>query len=257
MAGKDTSPSKVREAVTKEMLTLLPKLKAFAISLSKNQASAEDLVQDTVQRAIANLDSFEPGTNLQAWLFTILRNRFRSNYRKRKREVEWNPDFDNSASLSTGFEQGEAEATYDFRVLLSNLACVNLEQSDALVAVGYLGMSYEEAAERLGCAVGTIKSRVNRAREHLQRLMRGSVVKRIDLTSLKSATQGVPSTHPYFPIARAYEEMFAAFEMRKVRDKGESRKDSASEVAWRRLVDSGALDEISDEFLSDSPPRGE
>src|SRR5688572_26168683 len=75
-------------AVMQTILAIVPKLRAFAISLSGNVDRADDLVQETLMRAIANIDSFEPGTNMQAWLFTILRNRFRSEYRKRRREVE-------------------------------------------------------------------------------------------------------------------------------------------------------------------------
>jgi RNA polymerase sigma-70 factor (ECF subfamily) len=75
-------------ATLKIIMAIVPKLRAFAISLSGNVDRADDLVQETLMRAIANIDSFEPGTNMQAWLFTILRNRFRSEYRKRKREVE-------------------------------------------------------------------------------------------------------------------------------------------------------------------------
>ena len=79
-----TLQASVREA----MLAAVPSLRAFAISLSGNVDRADDLVQETLLRAIANIDSFEPGSNLPAWLFTILRNLFRSDYRKRRREVE-------------------------------------------------------------------------------------------------------------------------------------------------------------------------
>ena len=74
----------VREAV----LAAVPNLRAFAISLSGNVDRADDLVQETLLRALANIDSFQRGTNMSAWLFTILRNLFRSEYRKRRREVE-------------------------------------------------------------------------------------------------------------------------------------------------------------------------
>src|SRR5262245_13913418 len=71
-----------------DMLSTIPSLRAFAISLSGNVDRADDLVQETILRAIANIDSFQPGSNMPAWLFTILRNLFRSDYRKRRREVE-------------------------------------------------------------------------------------------------------------------------------------------------------------------------
>src|SRR6476659_421534 len=79
---------KLDPTIRDQILAALPSLRAFAISLSGNVDRADDLVQETLLRALANIDSFEPGTNLPAWLFTILRNLFRSEYRKRRREVE-------------------------------------------------------------------------------------------------------------------------------------------------------------------------
>ena len=76
------------ESVRKAVLAAVPSLRAFAISLCGNVDRADDLVQETLLRALANIDSFQPGTNMSAWLFTILRNHFRSEYRKRRREVE-------------------------------------------------------------------------------------------------------------------------------------------------------------------------
>jgi RNA polymerase sigma-70 factor (ECF subfamily) len=78
----------MRPSVRDAMLAAVPSLRAFAISLCGNVDRADDLVQETLLRAMANIDSFQPGTNMSAWLFTILRNLFRSEYRKRRREVE-------------------------------------------------------------------------------------------------------------------------------------------------------------------------
>src|SRR5829696_4464497 len=126
------------------LLAAVPSLRAFAISLSGQVDRADDLVQDTLLRALANIDRFERGTNLNAWLFTILRNLFHSEYRKRRREVE------------------------DFRAALANLPA---DQREALLLIGASGFSYEEAAQICECAVGTIKSRVNRARSRLAQLL--------------------------------------------------------------------------------------
>jgi RNA polymerase sigma-70 factor (ECF subfamily) len=114
-------------------------------------------------RALANIDSFQPGTNLQAWLFTILRNLFRSEYRKRKREVE---DIDGrySDSLVSAPEQ---DSQLEFKELRAALDKLPQDQREALILVGASGFSYEEAAAICECAVGTIKSRVNRARTRL------------------------------------------------------------------------------------------
>ncbi len=153
----------MREAV----LAAVPSLRAFAISLSGNVDRADDLVQETLLRALVNIDSFEPGTNLSAWLFTILRNLFRSEYRKRRREVE-DGDGTYAESLKS---QPEQEARVEFREFRTALAKLPSDQREALILVGASGFSYEEAAGICGCAVGTIKSRVNRARTRLAELM--------------------------------------------------------------------------------------
>jgi RNA polymerase sigma-70 factor (ECF subfamily) len=153
----------VREA----MLAAVPSLRAFAISLSGNVDRADDLVQETLLRAMANIDSFQPGTNMSAWLFTILRNLFRSEYRKRRREVE-DTDGSYAESLKSHPEQHSRVEFEEFRAALARLPP---DQSEALLLVGASGFSYEEAAEICECAVGTIKSRVNRARTRLAELL--------------------------------------------------------------------------------------
>src|SRR5438270_9405179 len=145
------------------MLAAVPSLRAFAISLSGNIDRADDLVQETLLRAIANIDSFQPGTNMSAWMFTILRNLFRSEYRKRRREVE-DADGTYAQSLKSQPEQSGHVEFQEFRTALGKLPA---DQREALILVGASGFSYEEAAEICGCAVGTIKSRVNRARARL------------------------------------------------------------------------------------------
>jgi len=149
------------------MLAAVPSLRAFAISLSGNVDRADDLVQGTLLRAIANINSFEPGTNMLAWLFTILRNQFRSEFRKRRREVE---DADGSYldSLKSAPEQ---HGRLEFKELFAALAKLPLVQREALLLVGASGFSYDEAAAICGTAVGTIKSRANRARTLLAELL--------------------------------------------------------------------------------------
>ncbi len=149
------------------MLAAVPSLRAFAISLSGNIDRADDLVQETLLRAIANIDSFQPGTNMSAWMFTILRNLFRSEYRKRRREVE-DTDGSYAESLKSHPEQGSRLEFQEFRTALAKLPP---DQREALILVGASGFSYEEAAAICDCAVGTIKSRVNRARTRLADLL--------------------------------------------------------------------------------------
>jgi RNA polymerase sigma-70 factor, ECF subfamily len=116
---------------------------------------------------MANIDSFQPGTNMSAWLFTILRNLFRSDYRKRRREVE-DTDGSYAESLKSHPEQYGRVEFEEFRRALSQLPA---DQREALILVGASGFSYEEAAAICQCAVGTIKSRVNRARTRLSELL--------------------------------------------------------------------------------------
>jgi RNA polymerase sigma-70 factor (ECF subfamily) len=149
------------------LLGAVPSLRAFGISLTGDVDRADDLVQDTLVRALANVHRFEPGTNLNAWLFTILRNLFHSEYRKRRREVE-DADGSYAASLRTAPDQ---QAHVDFEDLRAALAKLPHDQREALLLVGAQGFSYDDAAAICGCAVGTIKSRVNRARKRLAELM--------------------------------------------------------------------------------------
>jgi len=150
-----------------ELIELLPSLRAFARSLSHNPTHADDLVQDTLVKALANVERFEPGTNLRAWLFTILRNHYYSQLRKSKREVE-DADGKFAARLASRPEQDGSVDLEDFKVAFAKLAP---DHREVLTLVGASGCSYEEAAQICGCAVGTIKSRVNRARKRLSDLL--------------------------------------------------------------------------------------
>jgi RNA polymerase sigma-70 factor, ECF subfamily len=158
---------KLDPALRDQILGAVPSLRAFAISLSGNVDRADDLVQETMLRALANIHSFQPGTNMSAWLFTILRNLFRSEYRKRRREVE-DSDGSFAESLKSHPDQLGRVEFQEFRTALAQLPD---EQREALILVGASGFSYEEAADICGCAVGTIKSRVNRARGRLAKLL--------------------------------------------------------------------------------------
>jgi RNA polymerase sigma-70 factor, ECF subfamily len=157
----------VDPALRDQILAAIPSLRAFAISLSGNVDRADDLVQETILRALANIHSFQPGTNMPAWLFTILRNLFRSEYRKRRREVE-DADGSFAETLKSHPDQIGRVEFQEFRQALAQLPS---EQREALILVGASGFSYEEAADICECAVGTIKSRVNRARSRLAKLL--------------------------------------------------------------------------------------
>jgi RNA polymerase sigma-70 factor, ECF subfamily len=149
------------------VISMIPALRAFAWSLCHNGADADDLVQDTLIKAWSNRDRFEVGTNLRAWLFTILRNTYYTQLNRRRREVR-DEDGDYAKLLRSPPTQDWSLAMQDLQSALGRLPD---EHREALILVGAAGLSYEEAAEICGCAVGTIKSRVNRARIKLQRLL--------------------------------------------------------------------------------------
>ena len=181
-----------------ELLKTLPHLRAFAISLAGNVDAADDLVQDTLLRALGKGHLFKPGTCLQAWLFTILRNLFYTSLRKRRREVE-DPDGVIAGMLSTAPEQHGRLDLDDLRTALGNLS---VEQREALLLVGAEGMSYEEAAAICEVNIGTIKSRINRARTRLAELLdvadtdsraaRTSKASLSAVTSRRSSTEHAP-----------------------------------------------------------------
>ncbi len=149
------------------VVSQIPSLRAFAWSLSRNAADADDLVQETLTKAWANRERYEAGTNLKAWLFTILRNTWYSAATKRRREVA-DEEGRHAASLTSEAAQ---EWSAELTDLQSALNALPPDHREAIVMVGAAGLSYEEAAEIAGCALGTIKSRVNRARNRLAELM--------------------------------------------------------------------------------------
>jgi RNA polymerase sigma-70 factor (ECF subfamily) len=150
-----------------ELIDAIRPLRAFSRTLIRDEVRAEDLVQETLVKAWEKQKSFQPGTNIRAWLFTILRNTYYSELRKRKREVE-DVDGKMTAELSVKAPQDGHMAVRDLRTALDEL---NAEQREALILVGASGFSYEEAGEICGVAAGTVKSRVSRARQRLSELL--------------------------------------------------------------------------------------
>ena len=145
------------------LIGAIPALRAFAYTLTYDLDRSDDLVQDTLVRAWSKAESFTRGTNLTAWLFTILRNLFYSEQRKRKREIE-DADGVHAARLTSLPEQEVRLELREFRAALDTLP---VSQREALVLVGAQNFTYEEAAAICGVAVGTMKSRVSRARGRL------------------------------------------------------------------------------------------
>ena len=151
----------------KLLLAAIPNLRAFAFSLSSNPHTANDLVQETLLKAWTHRAKFEEGTNLKAWIFTILRNVYFSEFRRGRREVQ---DVDGTFA-ATLVQQPEQLSHLDLIDFSGALAKLPDDQREALILIGAEGFSYEEAAAIAGCAVGTVKSRVNRARVRLTAIL--------------------------------------------------------------------------------------
>ena len=149
--------------------TEIPTLRRFARALVRNPERADDLVQDTLERAITRLDSYMPGTNMRAWLFTILRNNY-INELRRSRTTAMAPETIDSMMPPVGASQDQGLALRDLQRALQMLSP---DMREVVLLVGLEGLSYDEAAEILGVKVGTVKSRLCRGREALRLLMDG------------------------------------------------------------------------------------
>jgi RNA polymerase sigma-70 factor (ECF subfamily) len=150
-----------------ELIALLPLMRAFARMLCHGTAQADDLVQDALVKAWAAQDSFTRGTNLKAWTFTIVRNQFYSDKRKCWRIQPIDQDV---AERTVGVHINP-DATLELNDLRRALTMIDNNQREALVLVGAGGLSYDEAANILGIPVGTVKSRVSRGRDALERIL--------------------------------------------------------------------------------------
>jgi RNA polymerase sigma-70 factor (ECF subfamily) len=149
------------------LTALVPNLRAFANTLCRGRGDAEDLMQEAVMNAWKSRESFEPGTNLKAWLFVIQRNAFYSAHRRKWRQVDWDEAVMDRRLVTAPAQQASAELT-DLMRAMSALPC---EQREALMLVGAGGFSYKRAASMRGCATGTMKSRVSRGRQAVALLL--------------------------------------------------------------------------------------
>ncbi len=177
-----------------ELVDHLPALRAFALSLTRNGSVADDMVQDTVVKAWTNIEKFQVGTNMRAWLFTILRNTYYSSRRKLNREVSDGEGIFTESLAVKPSHDGHMQMT-DFKKAFAQLPD---EQREALILVGAIGFAYEEAAQTCGVAVGTIKSRVNRGRRRLAELLHLSDDESLELTD--DATMAVISANGASPV---------------------------------------------------------
>ena len=171
---RPTSDPARDRAFKTELVALIPQLRAFARSLTGDPTAADDLAQDAMVKAWDARASFEMGTNMKAWTFMILRNQFYSEKRRSWRQSQ----LDQEAAERTLVAIDDPSAPVALDELRMGLAMLPAEQREALVLVGAGGFAYEEAALICGCAVGTVKSRVSRARRALlEVLQRGDYVR--------------------------------------------------------------------------------
>ena len=153
------------DSLRDDILASVPSLRAFAISLSGSGDRADDLVQETLLRALANIDSFQPGSNLPAWLFTILRNLFRSDYRKRRREVE-DADGSYAKTLKAQPAQNAHLEFEEFRVALDKLPLAEMQKVEpAITNDVFAVLSLEASVNSRESYGGTAPKRV---REQIQ-----------------------------------------------------------------------------------------
>ena len=146
-----------------ELVDLIPALRAFARTFYRNKDDADDLVQETLSKALANLERFERGTRMKAWLFTIMRNTFLTGIKKTNRESPGQDDCVSGQSV-TAPSQEWAQRSWEVAQAIDQLP---EDQRQVIVLIGMIGIGYDDAATICGCAIGTVKSRLNRARARL------------------------------------------------------------------------------------------
>jgi RNA polymerase sigma-70 factor (ECF subfamily) len=151
----------------KELVNLIPHLRAFARTLAGNPTAADDLAQDAMMKAWDARASYQMGTNMKAWTFMILRNQFYSEKRRSWRATQ----LDQEAAERTLVAADDPESPVALDELRLSIGMLPAEQREALILVGAGGFAYEEAADICGCAVGTVKSRVSRARKAIQAIL--------------------------------------------------------------------------------------
>lgn len=145
------------------IVDLIPALRAFARTFCRNKADADDLVQETLLKGIAHIDQFEAGTRMKSWLFTIMRNTFYTKYKIYTREAPGASDCASGRPVADGDQEWHMRS----REVHAAIGRLPHQQREVLVLIAILGVSYEETADICGCAIGTIKSRLNRARMSL------------------------------------------------------------------------------------------
>lgn len=242
-------PAYGRRDFEREMVGFSTPLLTFALSLTRHRERAEDLVQDTYAKALIAWETYEPGTNMKAWLFTIARNALYSESRRTWRNVGLEQGFAERIPDTSSNQESHEEFMQDFCAIAPLLGFLPMEMRDSLVAVYFCGMKYEEASRVFDVEIGTVKSRVSRALIALRNALPERRRHPFDVSPWATASSDVPKDHPYFPVAKAYEEIYAMVmerpQMLPDRVNFVKKKEpNKLEDAWRELVASGALDDM-------------
>lgn len=159
--------SEAQEALIEDLETFIPRLRRYARSLSGDQSRADDLTQETLLRALDKLHQFQPGTNLLAWLFTIMRNTHLNGIRAAKFTKDADP---HEIQIPTQGNQIDSLALRELAVAIDTLPD---DQRETLMLIGVEGLAYQEVAEIMGVPIGTVRSRLSRARAALRPLLEG------------------------------------------------------------------------------------
>ncbi|KFB10127.1 sigma-70 family RNA polymerase sigma factor [Nitratireductor basaltis] len=146
-----------------EIVRLLPAFRAFARTFYRDPSDADDLVQEALMKGLKNIHQFQPGTSIKSWLFTIMRNTFYTRVKIAAREAPGDADCVSSKPAADPTQEWSARG----REIAEAIQRLPPQQREVMMLIGVLGSSYEETAEICGCAVGTVKSRLNRARLRL------------------------------------------------------------------------------------------
>jgi RNA polymerase sigma-70 factor (ECF subfamily) len=169
-AWQPTTKRPPPDAFERELVALIPQLRAFARALCRKRTTADDIAQDALAKAWRSRDRFEPGTNMKAWLFTILRNTFYSGTRRSWREIEWDAELGEQIAGPANVQDWAVDLSDATRALFS-LPC---NQREALILVAAGGFTYEAAGQICAAPSGTVKSRVARARASMSSMLDGS-----------------------------------------------------------------------------------
>jgi RNA polymerase sigma-70 factor (ECF subfamily) len=164
----------MQDDFNRQLVELLPRLRAYAVVLTKNRSAADDLLQQTAYKALRARGQFTPGTNFTAWVHRILHNEFISSKRRINRIGPPVDELPEELVATSGNQESKLLSKEVIRAMDE----LQPSQREVLVMICGAGLSYEEAAEALGCSVGTVKSRLWRARRHMQELIMGDEVLR-------------------------------------------------------------------------------